>query len=73
VGGELVPVDIELIPNTGLIRKGQRIRVDIQPYDGVAHGMHHGYDPNYHTGATNSVHTGPAHIGYLQLPIVPER
>ena len=73
VGGELVPVEIELIPNTGLIRKGQRIRVDIQPYDGVAHGMHHGYDPTYHTGATNSLHTGPDHIGYVQLPIVPER
>lgn len=41
--------------------------------DGVAHGMHHGYDPTYHTGATNSLHTGPDHIGYVQLPIVPER
>lgn len=69
--GEIVPVEIELIPNTGLIRKGQRIRVDVQPYDGVAHGMHHRYDPSYHAGATNTVHTGPDHMGYLQLPIIP--
>lgn len=70
--GELVQVEIELVPNTGFIRKGQRIRVDIQPYDGVAHGMHHGYDPSYHDGATNAVHTGPLHVGYVQLPFVPK-
>ncbi|MEP6648504.1 MAG: CocE/NonD family hydrolase [Lapillicoccus sp.] len=71
--GELVPVEIELIPNTGMLRAGQRVRVDIQPYDGVAHGLHHAYDSGYHTGATNAVHTGPAHIGYVQLPIVPKK
>lgn len=69
--GELVPVEIELIPNTGLVRKGQRIRVDIQPYDGVAHGMHHAYDPSYHDGATNTVYTGGERLSYVQLPIIP--
>ncbi|GJF34877.1 peptidase S15 [Kitasatospora sp. NE20-6] len=71
--GEVVPVEIELIPNTGLIRKGQRLRIDIQPYDGVAHGVHHAYDVNYHAGAVNTVHTGPGRVGYVQLPIVPRR
>ncbi|GGF10588.1 CocE/NonD family hydrolase [Subtercola lobariae] len=69
--GELVPVEIELIPNTGLVRAGHRLRVDIQPYDGVAHGMHHAYDPSYHDGATNTVFTGGVHPGYIQLPIIP--
>ncbi|MFE6933516.1 CocE/NonD family hydrolase [Streptomyces sp. NPDC057699] len=69
--GEVVPVEIELIPSTGLIRKGQRLRIDIQPYDGVAHGMHHAYDATYHDGATNAIHTGPSHVSYVQLPIVP--
>ena len=69
--GELVQVEIKLIPNTSLIRKGQRIRVDIQPYDGVAHGLRHAYDPSYHDGATNTVYTGPEHICYVQLPILP--
>jgi uncharacterized protein len=69
--GEVVPVEIELIPNTGLIRQGQRLRVDIQPYDGVAHGMHHAYDRSYHDGATNTIFTGPDHPGYVQLPIIP--
>ncbi|MCG8914484.1 CocE/NonD family hydrolase [Actinokineospora sp. PR83] len=73
VPGEVVPVEIELIPSTALVRKGHRIRVDIQPHDGVAHGMRHEYDAGYHAGATNTVHTGPEHIGYLQLPVVPDR
>jgi uncharacterized protein len=68
-----VRVEIELNPNTGFIRKGQRLRVDIQPYDGVASGMFHGYDESYHDGATNSVLTGPEYPGYVQLPIVPTR
>jgi uncharacterized protein len=71
--GEPVQVEIELNPNTGFIRRGHRIRVDIQPYDGVAHGMYHGYDPSYHDGATNTVLTGPNHPGYIQLPVVPTR
>jgi len=72
VPGEEVEVEIELIPSTGLLRKGQRIRVDVQPYDGVAHGMHHAYDPTYHDGAVNTIHTGRSRLGYVQLPIIDE-
>jgi predicted acyl esterase len=70
--GEVVQVEVELIPNTGFIRAGQRIRVDIQPYDGVAHGMYHGYDESIHDGATNTIYTGPDHVSYIQLPVVPK-
>jgi len=72
-GGEIVPVEIELIPTTALLRRGQRIRIDVQPYDGQGHGTHHAYDPTYHTGAVNTVHTGPQYPGYVQLPLVPAR
>jgi predicted acyl esterase len=71
--GEVVPVAIEIIPNTALIRKGYRLRVDIQPFDGVDHGPRHAYDADYHDGAWNTVHTGPAHQGFIQLPIVPAK
>ncbi|GAA2967171.1 hypothetical protein GCM10010446_61140 [Streptomyces enissocaesilis] len=57
--GEIVPVEIELIPHTAVVREGHRIGIDIQPYDGQGHGTHHAYDPSYHTGATNTVPTGP--------------
>jgi hypothetical protein len=72
-GGEAVPVEIALIPHTALVRTGHRIRIDIQPYDGQGHGTHHTYDPSYHTGATKTLHTGPEHLGYVQLPVVPRR
>lgn len=71
VGGEVVPVEIEIIPNTALIRRGYRIRVDIQPFDGVDHGPRHGYEASYHDGARNSIYTGPDRPGFIQLPIVP--
>jgi predicted acyl esterase len=67
----VVPVEIEIIPNTARIRKGHRIRVDIQPFDGFGHGTRHAYDPSYHDGARNLVYTGPEHLSYIQLPIVP--
>ncbi len=69
--GEIVPVEVEIIPNTGLIRKGHRLRADIQPYTGVGHGMRHAYDTAYHDGAHNTIYTGPEHPSYVQLPVVP--
>ncbi len=71
--GEVVPVEVEIIPNTGLARKGHRIRVDIQPYTGVGHGNRHAYDSTYHDGAQNTIYTGPRHLSYVQLPVVPPR
>ncbi|MHA6195324.1 CocE/NonD family hydrolase [Pseudomonas wadenswilerensis] len=71
--GEVVPVEIEIIPNTALLRKGYRLRVDIQPFDGVDHGPRHEYDATCHDGAWNRVHTGPDRPGFIQLPIVPAR
>jgi putative CocE/NonD family hydrolase len=70
---EVVPVEIEIIPNTALVRKGHRIRVDIQPYDGFGHGTRHAYDPSYHDGARNTIYTGPNYPSFIQLPIVPRR
>ena len=31
------------------------------------------YDESYHVGATDTVHTGPDHPSFLQLPLVPQR
>jgi putative CocE/NonD family hydrolase len=71
--GEVVPVEVEIIPNTGLVRQGHRIRIDIQPYTGVGHGNRHAYDASYHDGAHNTIFTGPEHPSYVQLPVVPSR
>lgn len=71
--GEIVEVQVEIVPSTGVIKAGQRLRLDVQPYTGVGHGMRHGYDPSYHDGAHNTLSTGPEHLSYLQLPVVPDR
>ena len=69
-GGDIVPVEVGLNPSTALIRKGCRLRVDVQPYapSGVPVRA---YDESYHIGAVNRIYTGPEHPSYLQLPIVP--
>lgn len=67
---EVVAVEFGLNPSTALIRKGHRLRIDIQP--GAPAGVpSRAYDESYHLGATNTVYTGPQHQSYVQLPIVP--
>ena len=68
-----MPVEIEIIPTTALIRKGWRIRMDIQPFDGFDHGARHAYDASIHDGIQNTIYTGPDHQSYVQLPILPDR
>jgi uncharacterized protein len=70
---DIVEVEVEIIPNTALVRRGHRIRLDVQPFDGFDHGTGHAYDASYHDGARNRVWTGPDHGSYIQLPIVPSR
>lgn len=68
--GEIVPVEVGLNPSTALIRKGCRLRVDVQPYSPAGVPVR-AYDKSYHEGAVNRVYTGPDYPSYLQLPIVP--
>lgn len=68
--GEIVAIELGLNPSSALIRKGCRLRVDIQPYSPAGLPVR-AYDESYHIGATNRVYTGPDHPSYLQLPIVP--
>jgi uncharacterized protein len=69
--GEVVYVEVGLNPSSAVIRKGCRLRVDIQPYS-PAGIPSRAYDENYHAGATNTIYTGPDHPSYVQLPIVPK-
>ncbi len=70
--GEVVPIELGLNPSSALIRKGCRLRIDIQPY-APSGAPTRAYDESYHAGAKNSVHTGPDHPCYIQLPIIPWR
>ncbi|WNV82960.1 CocE/NonD family hydrolase [Umezawaea sp. Da 62-37] len=67
--GEVVPIEVGLYPSTALIRAGSRLRIDIQPYTPAGIPAR-AYDESYHVGAVNTVHTGPGHPSYVQLPLI---
>lgn len=69
---EVVFIEVGLNPSSAMIRKGCRLRVDVQPYSPAGLPVR-AYEESYHLGATNAVYTGPNHPSYLQLPIVPPK
>lgn len=78
--GQVVEVDIEMMPATAEIPAGCRLRLDVQPVEGPggyrdAQGRQVGraYDHSYHDGCENMVHTGPIRRSRLILPVVPSR
>jgi putative CocE/NonD family hydrolase len=71
--GEIVACDIEIWPTSIVLKKGHRLRVDIQPRDGVGSAPYTHYHAEYNAGARNSVYTGGDHASYLLLPIIPPK
>ena len=51
--------------------KGHRLRVDIQPRDGLGSAGYMHYHADYNTG-TNTIHSGPEYPSHLLLPIIPK-
>jgi putative CocE/NonD family hydrolase len=68
--GEIVRVEVEIWPTSMVFRKGHRIRLDIQPRDGVGSASYMHYHADYNTG-TNTVHAGGDKESYLLLPVIP--
>ena len=68
--GEIVQVQVEIWPTSMVFKKGHRMRVDIQPRDGVGSAGYLHYHADYNTG-TNTIHTGGQYESYLLLPIIP--
>ena len=69
--GEMVQVQVEIWPTCMVFKKGHRIRLDIQPRDGVGSAPYTHYHGDYNAGGKNSVFTGGRHASYLLLPIIP--
>jgi uncharacterized protein len=68
--GEIVEVHVEIWPTSMVFRKGHRIRLDVQPRDGVGSQSYMHYHADYNTG-TNTVYAGGDKPSYLLLPIIP--
>lgn len=70
--GEIVKVEVEIWPTSMVFRKGHRIRLDIQPRDGVGSQSYMHYHADYNTG-TNTIYAGGERESYLLLPVIPAR
>jgi len=70
--GEVVEVQVEIWPTSMVFKKGHRIRLDVQPRDGVGSQGYMHYHADYNTG-TNTVHAGGDKASYLLLPVIPTR
>jgi predicted acyl esterase len=75
IPGEIVEAQVELWPTTALIRKGWRIRLDVQPAtgEGFMAPLIDPQDSKYQAGASNTIYTGLEHPSYVQLPVVPAK
>lgn len=70
--GEVVRVEVEIWPTSMVFKAGHRLRLDVQPRDGVGSAPFTHYHADYNVGM-NSVHTGPRHESYLLLPLIPPK
>jgi hypothetical protein len=71
--GEMVQVQVEVWPTCMVFKKHHRIRLDIQPRDGIGSAPYTHYQGDYNTGGKNTVYTGGRCASYILLPIIPSR
>jgi putative CocE/NonD family hydrolase len=71
--GEPVECEVEIWPTCIVLDKGHRLRVDIQPRDGVGSAPYTHYVAAYNAFSKNTIYTGGDRASYLLVPIVPAR
>ena len=70
--GEIVQVQVEIWPTSMVFKKGHRLRLDVQPRDGVGSQSYMHYHADYNTG-TNTIYSGGNKESYLLLPVIPAK
>jgi predicted acyl esterase len=68
---EPVELQIEIWPTSIVLGKGHKLRVDIQPRDGVGSAPYTHYHADYNAGAVNTIYSGGDRLSYLLLPVIP--
>lgn len=71
--GEPVECQVEIWPTCMVFKKGHRLRLDIQPRDGVGSAPYTHYYADYNAGGKNTVHAGGGKASYLLLPLIPPK
>ncbi len=68
---EVVRIDVEIWPTCAVFRKGHRIRLDVQPRDGLGAAPYTHYSGDYNTGM-NTLFMGGSRASHLLLPVIPK-
>ena len=66
-------VQVEVWPTSIVLGKGHRLRVDIQPRDGIGAAPYTHYHADYNASAENTLYAGGDMASYLLLPIIPPK
>ena len=53
--------------------KGHRLRLDVQPRDGVGSAPYTHYHCDYNAGAVNTIYSGGDKATYLLAPFIPAK
>jgi len=69
---EVVEVQVEVWPTSMVFRKGHRLRLDIQPRDGIGSAPYTHYHADYNVGE-NTIYSGGDKDSFLLVPIIPPR
>jgi len=70
--GEIVPVEIPILPSSTFFRKGESLRLYIQGHCPVADHPLLYYDWLINKG-NHIIHTGGSYDSYLQIPVIPQQ
>jgi len=70
---EPVECQVEIWPTCVVLQKGHKLRLDIQPRDGVGSAPYTHYHCDYNVGAENTVYSGGDRASYLLVPIIPAK
>jgi putative CocE/NonD family hydrolase len=68
---EPVECQVEIWPTSMVFQKGHRMRLDIQPRDGVGSAPYTHYHADYNAGAENTIYSGGDKQSWLLVPIIP--
>jgi uncharacterized protein len=69
---EIVEVQVEIWPTSMVFKKGHRIRLDIQPRDGIGSAPYTHYHADYNVG-DNTIYSGGDKESYLLVPVIPPK
>ena len=70
---EPVECQVEIWPTCIVLKKGHKLRLDVQPRDGVGSAPYTHYHCDYNAGATNTIYSGGDTKSYLLVPIIPAK